>query len=216
MHPIEATSEQDNQDLEAGQEKQATSSGRTVGAGVLRWPRRLFAGSKQSKCDMDEMLGTDAVPCKSTTSCRQTRLTIVLAVETSPKGYPMMANFLSSDRSFLQFRGFLDLHCRVLLELQYDVEQLERELNKADKSDEQSSELRLACLSSLRRDRCETLPELETSSSSSDFSVPPRRARSEILADLRTKLGEYSMHSSAALTPSSSADTHFYAVVYVE
>ena len=57
------------------------------------------------------------------------------AVENAPVGYPQLAVFQSSDPSFLQFRGFSTLHCRILSSLQYDVECLEQELAELDECD---------------------------------------------------------------------------------
>lgn len=76
------------------------------------------------------------------------------AVESSPDGYPRIANFQSSDRSFLQFRGFLELHCRALLDLQFDIECLEKELDRLDQSDAASTlRYRRKCLISTEHDR---------------------------------------------------------------
>lgn len=111
------------------------------------------------------------------------------AVEQSPDGYPRIASFQSSDRSFLQFRGFLDLHCRVLLDLQFDVECLEKELDRLDRSDASStSRVRQKCLISTKYDREETEWERQQAALP---AASTKRARPVVLDHIKTKLTEY-------------------------
>lgn len=113
------------------------------------------------------------------------------AVEQSPEGYPQIAGFQSSDRSFAQFRGFLDLHCRVLLDLQYGLECLERELDRVDRGDAASmSRVRRKRLISTKFDRQEAEWERTHRSSESESA---ERSRPEILAEIKVKLTEYGM-----------------------
>lgn len=101
----------------------------------------------------------------------------------------MIANFQSSDRSFLQFRGFLDLHCRVLLDLQYDLECLEKELDALDQADAASiSRIRQLCVLSNKEDREEA--EWQRTRPGLDPAVI-KRSRPVVLNDLKAKLTEY-------------------------
>lgn len=103
----------------------------------------------------------------------------------------MIANFQSSDRSFLQFRGFLDLHCRVLLDLQYDIECLEKELDALDQADATSrSRTKQLCLLSNKEDREEA--EWQRTRPNQD-PASTERSRPAVLKELRAKLTEYGM-----------------------
>ena len=105
-------------------------------------------------------------------------------MDTIPLGYAHVAAFQSSDPGFLQYRGFGYLHCRVLLELQYAIEQLEGELDELDVHDYENGNLiELRCRS---RNPVESAP-------SPDASVPARRSRPVILEDIRLKLMEYGL-----------------------
>jgi len=70
-----------------------------------------------------------------------------VTVEHNAVGYALIANFQSSDRDFLQYRGFFQLHSRVLSALQADIGYLETELDSMDEWDINCGiERRLACL----------------------------------------------------------------------
>lgn len=56
-------------------------------------------------------------------------------MEKCPRGYPHLALFLASDRTFLQFRAFADVHCRLLLGLQNDIHGLSEQLDEMDRWD---------------------------------------------------------------------------------
>lgn len=111
------------------------------------------------------------------------------AVDESPEGYAKVANFQSSASEFQQYRGFLRLHSRVLLDTQYDIECLEKELDALDQWDQNSGQnKRLVCLRSITRDRKisavgEMPPEFQAGGHS--------RTRPEVMAELKTKLIEY-------------------------
>lgn len=112
----------------------------------------------------------------------------------------MLATFQSSDRNFLQSRGFLDAHCRVLLDLQYHIERLEREIDRLDSNDAASeSELRQFSVFSNRHDRMCRLDgsRIDRAAGEVDVSTFPleqaERTRSVILSELRHKLAEYGM-----------------------
>lgn len=84
----------------------------------------------------------------------------------------------------MQYRGFASLHSRVLLVQQYDIERLERELDKVDSRDAETPETatRLMCK---RRD------DLWTGDPGSEAQTPFLRTRKEILGDLKQQLTEY-------------------------
>ena len=62
-------------------------------------------------------------------------LTIFVAVENYPKGYPQLAAFLNSDEDFAILRRFGTVNCRVLLHLQAEIADLEKKLIDLDNSD---------------------------------------------------------------------------------
>jgi hypothetical protein len=99
-------------------------------------------------------------------------------VEECPHGYPRLAAFLSSETSFSLYRGFSYAHSRVLLDLQAQITQLERELDRLDFLDSQD----------------ENGGERRLHSRATDI-VKPRidgqRPRKDVLRDLQEKLGEY-------------------------
>jgi len=97
-----------------------------------------------------------------------------------PLGYPRLAAFLSSDRSFMQYRGFGSLHARILLAQQYDIEQLEDELDGIDRWDERESGVMK--LGSKRRD------DLKCQVNEMPASYPTDRTRPEVLAELKQQL----------------------------
>lgn len=102
------------------------------------------------------------------------------------RGYPQVATFQCSDPNFLQYRGFKYLHSRVLSNLQYEIQQLEDELDRLDNwdHDHQDQERRLVCLENdILYQRCDQFPE--------EFQLEFERTRPEVLADLRRKLLEY-------------------------
>ncbi|KAK1068373.1 hypothetical protein LTR12_013742 [Friedmanniomyces endolithicus] len=109
-------------------------------------------------------------------------------VEDNAEGYALIANFQSSDRNFLQYRGFLHLHSRLLSALQADIGYLETELDKMDQWDiECGIERRIACLRHKKRDdlqsRMEVMPEA--------YKAVFNRTRPDVMLELRSKLVEY-------------------------
>lgn len=106
-------------------------------------------------------------------------------VEDRPRGYPQVATFQSSDRNFLQYRGFVYLHSRVLSDMQFDIEQIETELDDLDRWEKDNGDLRK--LSCKRRDSHKTAEELACAG----WPAHLTRCRPLVLADLRAKLLEY-------------------------
>jgi hypothetical protein len=98
-------------------------------------------------------------------------------VEICPKGYPRLAAFLSSENSFSCYRGFSYLHSRVLLTLQDQIVNLERELDQKDLFDAQNG--LNGRLASRARDGLESRRDGD------------ERPREQIIEDIRTKLVQY-------------------------
>lgn len=115
-----------------------------------------------------------------------------LIVDKCPLGYPRLATFLSSDRSFMQYRGFGSLHSRVLLGQQYDIEKLEQELDKLDQWDQDRSEPGSDQASELR---CKALDDQASRKDKMPQDFPYRRTRPEVLGELKHQLMEYGEHS---------------------
>jgi Family of unknown function (DUF6594) len=64
-------------------------------------------------------------------------------VEQCPNGYPRLAAFLSSDENFRLYRRFDYLQARLLLNKQDELRELEIELDRLDKRDENGNPSRL-------------------------------------------------------------------------
>lgn len=95
-------------------------------------------------------------------------------------GYSRLATFLSSDRSFMQYRGFGSLRSRMLLAQQYDIEVLEKELDTIDHWD--ASEGMASKL------RCKDRDDRDCCKSDMPATFPHPRTRPEILTDLKQQL----------------------------
>ncbi|KAK3629620.1 hypothetical protein LTR56_017925 [Elasticomyces elasticus] len=109
-------------------------------------------------------------------------------VEHNAEGYTLVANFQSSDRNFLQYRGFFHLHSRLLSILQADIVKLESELDRMDRWDLDSGiEGRVMCLENKDRDDLESKMDKMPHA----YLVAFRRTRPELLLELKAKLMEY-------------------------
>lgn len=102
----------------------------------------------------------------------------IITVEECPEGYPRLAAFLSSESSFSLYRSFSYAHSRVLLDLQAQVVQLERELEQLDLFDSQNSDTVKRRLGSKAQDDRRPRDDGE-------------RPRAEVLRELRERLSEY-------------------------
>ncbi|KAI7200889.1 hypothetical protein KC343_g8989 [Hortaea werneckii] len=103
-----------------------------------------------------------------------------------PQGYSQVATFQCSDPNFLQYRGFKYLHSRLLSHMQYEIQQLEDELDRLDDWDRihGDREKRLVCLENdVLYQRCDQFPE--------EFQLEFERPRPEAFAELKRKLLEY-------------------------
>lgn len=110
---------------------------------------------------------------------------ILMLVDDAPEGYSQVAAFQSSDPSFLQYRGFGNLHCRVLSDLQHSVEQLEQELDDLDRHDKEHDALdRL-------QSKHEDIEQSDQGSSAAGYPAYITRSRPQVLRDLTAKLMEY-------------------------
>lgn len=97
-------------------------------------------------------------------------------MDNTPNGYPRLAAFQSSESNFSLYRSFTYLHSRVLLDLQDEIANLEKELDEIDWDDFDEEPDRL-------RSR-----EIDVAKASDEGDVRNRRA---ILKEIRTKLMEY-------------------------
>jgi hypothetical protein len=58
-----------------------------------------------------------------------------LLVDSYPPGWPQLAAFMHSEDNFAIFRRFGLVHCRVLVQLQAEIQLLEKKLSALDQSD---------------------------------------------------------------------------------
>jgi hypothetical protein len=104
-------------------------------------------------------------------------------VESYAEGYPQLAAFMSSTRNFMHYRGFHDLHSRVLLAQQHDIEVLEGELDRIDDWDSKYG--RAGNLRNKTRD------DRQNSKAKLGADYPYNRTRPEVIADLKQQLVDY-------------------------
>ena len=101
-------------------------------------------------------------------------------LDSSPRGYPMLAAYVDSDTNFNIFRRFGYLRNRVMLHAQAELTQLERQLERLDKADQKSNE---QALRSVQRDDSRNEPK-----------------RKKLLEEIETKLKAYGMFSNLLLS----------------
>lgn len=123
-----------------------------------------------------------ACPPLSLTAALSLTPYVCSAVEQYPCGYPRLAAFQSSDESFGIYRKFEYLHARVLLDLQYELSELEQELRRADARDA-ADEKKERRLKSWKRDEIDARKEEKRNENV--------RTRRRIVADIRQRLVEY-------------------------
>ncbi|KAJ4348443.1 uncharacterized protein N0V89_009817 [Didymosphaeria variabile] len=97
-------------------------------------------------------------------------------LDNTPNGYPRLAAFQSSETNFSLYRSFTYLHSRVLLDLQDEIANLEKELDEIDWDDFDEEPERL-------RSR-----EIDVAKAGDEGDARNRRV---ILKEIRTKLMEY-------------------------
>ena len=105
-------------------------------------------------------------------------------MEDTPNGFPRLAAFQASDTNFALYRSFSYLHSRVLLDLQDEITCLERELDDIDEVDDEVDPRRLKS-----RDYDIQQPTGEGAD----------RSRRVILREIKAKLIEYGMYTSAVI-----------------
>ncbi|KAL6707392.1 hypothetical protein ACN47E_004171 [Coniothyrium glycines] len=106
-------------------------------------------------------------------SVTETRTRIL---EDTPRGYPRLAAFQSSEANFALYRSFSYLHSRILLDLQDEITALEKELDEVDWDDSEDDPERLHSR------------ETDVDRAASEGASRNRRV---ILREIRTKLMEY-------------------------
>jgi hypothetical protein len=101
---------------------------------------------------------------------------LTVSVDETPNGYPRLAAFQSSEANFSLYRSFSYLHSRVLLDLQDEITNLERELDDIDLDDSDEDPDRL-------RSR-----ELDVDRASDEGN---KRNRRVVLREIKDRLMEY-------------------------
>ena len=119
-------------------------------------------------------------------------------VDRCPDGYHKIATFQSSDPSFLQYRGFSYLHCRLLSSLQYDVGRLEAELDQLDEWEQKHEDPNSRLVSKDRDDKYFDPSKIDVS-----FSANRWRSRPQVFAELKQKLMEYGKYIRSAVSSTS-------------
>lgn len=104
---------------------------------------------------------------------------LCLAVEDSPKGFPIVARYLDSDDCFMIYRRFGFLHARLLLNKQDELRELDEELRGMDQRDRIGDAKARKCLMSRTKDDNRPLPE------------GWERSRKELLQEIEKKVMEY-------------------------
>lgn len=101
-------------------------------------------------------------------------------MEQCPQGYPRLAAYNASEQNFMLYRGFSCIHARLLLNLQSDIQILERELDELDHFHDSISDaqIRLQCRDT---DVYKCKEEKEAG----------KRTRADILEELRVKVCQY-------------------------
>ena len=116
---------------------------------------------------------------------------LILSVEDSPKGFPIVASYLDSDDSFMVYRRFGFLHARLLLNKQDELRELEEDLRDLD-GDDWAEESCRKYLMSRELDKARELDEareLAKDQDPEDRRVP----RQKLLEKIEKKILEYGM-----------------------
>lgn len=100
-------------------------------------------------------------------------------MENTPNGFPRLAAFQSSEANFSLYRSFSYLHSRVLLDLQDEIRELEKELDEIDWDNFDDDPDRL-------RSR-----EIDVTKAAGEGDARNRRV---ILREIKNKLMEYGEH----------------------
>lgn len=95
-------------------------------------------------------------------------------MENNPNGYPRLAAFQTSDPNFGLYRSYSYLHSRILLDLQDEITELEKELDEKDWDDVDEDP---------NRPKYRVVPQHTDDNGT--------RTRRTVLREIKTKLMEY-------------------------
>jgi hypothetical protein len=104
-------------------------------------------------------------------------------VEKCPNGYSRLAAFNASEQNFMLYRGFSNVHARLLLSLQASIQKLEAELDGMDRHHDTLPEADKKRLRSWDLDVAACRDEKEEDEE--------ERTREDILEELRVKVNQY-------------------------
>ncbi|KAI4671757.1 uncharacterized protein J4E78_000253 [Alternaria triticimaculans] len=116
--------------------------------------------------------------------------TKVRTLEKCPNGYARLAAYNSSEQNFMLYRGFSNVHARLLLSLQCSIQMLEAELDNIDRfHDTLPNEASKKRLRSWDLDVAACRQEKEEAKQDGDEDEA--RTREDILEELRIKVNQY-------------------------
>lgn len=90
---------------------------------------------------------------------------------------------MSSDRNFMVYRGFSYLHARVLLYMQYNIERLEKELDRLDDTDSKNGNQSML--------GCRARDDMKSRQAATGGAS---RTRLDVFAELKQQLSDYGKH----------------------
>ena len=115
--------------------------------------------------------------------------TKVRTLEKCPNGYARLAAYNASEQNFMLYRGFSNVHARLLLSLQASIQKLEAELDDIDRFHNALPEASKKRLRSWDLDVAECRQEKEEAKE--DGEEDEVRTREDILEELRIKVNRY-------------------------
>ncbi|CAN9473648.1 unnamed protein product [Alternaria alternata] len=115
--------------------------------------------------------------------------TKVRTLEKCPNGYARLAAYNASEQNFMLYRGFSNVHARLLLSLQASIQKLEAELDKLDRFHNTLPEAFKKRLRSWDLDVAACRHEREEAKEDGDEDEV--RTREDILEELRIKVNRY-------------------------
>jgi len=115
--------------------------------------------------------------------------TKVRTLEKCPNGYARLAAYNASEQNFMLYRGFSNVHARLLLNLQASIQKLETELDDIDRFHDTLPEASKKRLRSWDLDIAACRQEKEEAKEDGDEDEA--RTREDILEELRIKVNQY-------------------------
>ena len=115
--------------------------------------------------------------------------TKVRTLEKCPNGYARLAAFNASEQNFMLYRGFSNVHARLLLSLQASIQKLEAELDDIDRFHNTLPEASKKRLRSWDLDVAACRQDKEEAKEDGDEDEA--RTREDILEELRIKVNRY-------------------------